>query len=198
MTHYKYSCPYCGQHIEYTDGYSGQQMPCPMCQHPIVFPAVAPGKLTSSLRLQRDIPRPKEKFQFSFAAVAKAILGFQHWKIVGMCLIPFAILAGALVASSKIQKTDASPAPTPTQVTVDPEAMTRLTDLASAEQAVKAELAALYSKASTAKLLRQNRASTAAIQKTDQECTAARKAFDAAFAKYQQLGGTINYATQVP
>jgi DNA-directed RNA polymerase subunit RPC12/RpoP len=42
MNGYKYACPSCGQHIEYTDGYAGQSMPCPMCRQPLVFPAVDP------------------------------------------------------------------------------------------------------------------------------------------------------------
>ena len=37
------SCPFCGQHIEYTAGYCGKQMQCPICGQTVTFPALPPG-----------------------------------------------------------------------------------------------------------------------------------------------------------
>ena len=101
MSGYKYSCPYCGQHIEYTDVYSGQQMPCPACGHAIVFPAVPPGSMTSSLSLARDIPQSDPNPPSRFVKLLLALQEYKHWKVVGICLLSLVLLSGAALLASK-------------------------------------------------------------------------------------------------
>jgi hypothetical protein len=38
MSEFKFSCPHCGQHMQATAEYSGQQIPCPACQKLLVVP----------------------------------------------------------------------------------------------------------------------------------------------------------------
>ena len=43
-TYFKFSCVYCGQHIECEFGLSGRQINCPACQGRIVVPAEEKGQ----------------------------------------------------------------------------------------------------------------------------------------------------------
>ena len=43
-THFKFSCVYCGQHIECETGLSGRQIKCPACKARIVIPAEEKGQ----------------------------------------------------------------------------------------------------------------------------------------------------------
>ena len=43
-TFFKFSCVYCGQHLECETGLSGRQIKCPNCQSRIVIPAEAKGQ----------------------------------------------------------------------------------------------------------------------------------------------------------
>ena len=194
---YKYSCPYCGQHIEYTDGYSGRQMPCPMCQHAITFPVVMPGKMTSSLRLVRDIPKPVQKFEFSLAGVVQFLREFQHWKVVGLCMVPFVILAGALVAASALRHQDPAPSAPTARVSVDPHALDRATDLTRADMVAQQCVQDCNQAASACQTAAKNHASAADLKIAQKAKEDARKKFDAAFSTYRELGGTIDYRRQV-
>ena len=140
MDEHKFACPHCGQHMEYTDEYSGMRLPCPKCQQPIVFPGVASRRMTSSLRLAGAVAKPPARFQFSIAGIIAFLREFKHWKIVGVCLIPFVLVAGALVAASvagRHSESLAPPAPAPAMVAVDADALDKLTDLTLADQLVK-------------------------------------------------------------
>jgi hypothetical protein len=205
--------------MEYTDEYSGMRLPCPKCQQAIVFPGVAPRKLTSSLRLAGAVAKPPAGFQFSIAGIIAFLREFKHWKIVGVCLIPFVLVAGALVAASVAGRHSESlappPAPAPAAVAVDANALDKLTDLTLADQLVKDRLAAvnLASAASEAAekyetALRNQRrggaspgalkAADQALNRAHQACANARKDFNLAFAHYKKLGGTIDYERQLP
>jgi hypothetical protein len=214
MNEHKYACPFCGQHIEYTDAYSGMRMPCPKCRQPIVFPGLAARKMTSSLRLAGAVAR-RPANRFNFAAVIAFLRGFKHWKTVGVCLVPFALVAGALVAASMSSRHEAAPAPAPAAVVVDPHALDKLTDLTRADQLAQERLAAVNRAFAACQTAEQNKAALhnqrhgaagpAAFQAADQAVTRAhqalakaRKDFDTAFAQYQQLGGAIDYRGQLP
>ncbi|MGA2542759.1 MAG: hypothetical protein ABSG78_14515 [Verrucomicrobiota bacterium] len=215
MSQYKYACPYCGQRMEYTDAHSGLHIACPKCQHPIVLPAIPAGKLTTSLRVVRPVAPSAAKFQFTFAGIVLALRGFKHWKIAGMCLVPFVLVAGALVAASVYGRHEAAPPAAPAGVVVDPEALDTLTDLTRADQLVQDELAAVNrafavcqdAETKQAALHNQHReaAGPATFQAVDeaanrahQALADARKDFDKAFAHYQKLGGAIDYRRQLP
>jgi len=215
MSQYKYACPYCGQRMEYTDAHSGLHIACPKCQHPIVLPAIPAGKLTTSLRLVRPVAPPAAKFQFTLAGIVLALRGFKHWRIVGMCLVPFVLVAGALVAASVYGRHEAAPPPAPAGVVVDPQALDTLTDLTRADQSVRDQLAAVNrafafcqaaeEKQAALKKQHHEPAAPATFQTVDeaakrahQGLADARKDFEKAFAHYQKLGGAIDYRLQLP
>jgi len=215
MSEHKYACPYCGQHMEYTDAQSGSHLSCPKCRHPIVLPAIPGGKMTSSLRLARDAARPAAKFQFTLAGIILTLREFKHWKIVGMCLVPFVLVAGALVAASVSGRHAAAPPAAPAEVVVDPHALDTLTDLTRADQLVQDQLAAVNrafaacqaAEEKQAALHNQHRGAAGpatfqavdeAAQRAHQALANARKEFDKVFAHYQKLGGAIDYRRQLP
>jgi len=223
MNGYKYSCPYCGQHIEYTDGYAGRQIPCPMCQHPIMFPAVPAGLKRSSLRLVRDIPKPVQQFQFSFPGLLLFLREFKHWKVLGTCLLPFAILAGALIAASWFRQNEPPPAPAPVaapapagaDAPVAPQPLPAA-DLTQAGQQVQARLTAVKQASAALQAAQKNKTAVhqqykssaagepyeksadAAVKSAQKLLTAAKTAFATAFTNYQSLGGPIDYRRQLP
>ena len=201
--------------MEYTDAYSGMRMPCPKCRQLIVFPGLPARKMTSSLHLVGAVPNPPAKFHFSFAALLACLRRFKHWKIVGLCLVPFVLITGALVAASFSNRQPAAPMPSPPAVVVDPDALDKLTDLTRADQLVQQRLAAVHRAFTNCQTAQQNvtalrgphhgAASPAALPAADQAAkraqlalTNARKDFDTAYAQYQKLGGAIDYRRQLP
>jgi len=215
MDSYKYSCPYCGQHIEYTDDYCGQQMPCPACQHRITFPAIPPGSLRApnrpKLRLKAPIAQAKETSKFM--RLIAALRGYEHWNVVGQCLVPFIILAGALVAATHLhfspqEKEASAPAP------VDPRTWQRMTELDKIEPVVRQSLQRYNTAFLTHVLAEKNRTdmqSKAAghlnpitQRDLDRRCEVANREFDAArqvfsdaYTKYIELGGKVDYREQM-
>ena len=215
MSPHKYACPYCGQHMEYTDEYFGRRIPCPKCQHTIALPALPSGKRTSSLRLVRSAAPSPSKFQFNFASIVLFLREFKHWKIVGLCVLPFVLVTGALVAASRTSHPDPVPVPAPAPLAAAPQSLDKLTELTRADQLVRDRLDAVlrtFTASQTAEknqaaLRKQHRGSTEpensqavdqVVQRAHQDCVNARKSFDTAFAQYQKLGGTIDYRRQLP
>jgi hypothetical protein len=216
MSQHKYACPYCGQHIEYGDAHCGMKVPCPKCQHPIVLPALLGGKMTSSLRLARAGAGPAAKFHFTFAGMLLALREFKHWKIVGICLVPFVLVAGALVAASVSSRHPVAPLTAPVgEEVVEPHALETLTDLTRADELVRNQLAAVNrafaawqaAQKKQAEMHNPQRGSAnpaalpaadGAASRAQQKLTDARKEFDKVFAQYQKLGGAIDYRRQLP
>jgi hypothetical protein len=218
MDSYKHSCPYCGQHIEYTVEYCGKQMACPSCGQTVVFPAVPPGGKRLPLRLKRaDVARSSNWFS--------KFRDFKHWNIVLACLVPF-LIVGVLLAGAAALKQQfgnapmAAPAAAP--ITADPNAWQRMTDLARAEQSVQQQIVAVNRDTVAVKLQeqalrnlqiyyngktmddttragvqRQENAATQAVRNAQAVLGSARQYFETAFRKYQQLGGTIDYRQQL-
>jgi hypothetical protein len=197
--------------MEYTDDYSGMRMTCPKCRQPIVFPGVATRRLPSSLRLAGAVAKPPAGFQFSLAGMVRFLREFKHWKIVGVCLIPFVLVAGALVAASLAGRHEPAPAPAAAGVAVDPDALGRLTNLTRADQLVQERLAAVNRATAACQTAEKNEAALRsqrrgaagpaadqAVKRAHQALANARKDFDTAFAQYQKLGGTIDYQRQLP
>jgi hypothetical protein len=220
MSAYKYSCPYCGQHIEYTDGYCGKQMACPMCQQNTVFPALSPGDLQGSLRVSRTAQQgAKQNRSFKPGRMLAALRGFEHWNVVGQCLIPFVILAGALfvaaqLRSNPVEKTASTPA-----AAVDPATWEKMTQLAKAEEVVKQQLQmvnVVYAQDAQARQYLSSlhyshgaglnpATAQATFKRAEDTCvltgnalSKARNSFELAMEKYESLGGRVNYRLQVP
>jgi Skp family chaperone for outer membrane proteins len=211
MESYKHSCPFCGQHIEYTAGYCGKQMQCPICGQTVTFPALPPGRSGPTLRVKALERKPERKWKWKLPTAFTILLNFQHWNVVAQCAVPFLIIAALLAGAVFVKKklTD-EPAPVAAPVVqVDPEAWQRTTDLTKAEQDVKArmnELNAAHAKAEMAERLRrqvqnlepfQRKSVEEQAQVAQKELESARQRFDRANQTYRGLGGNVDFAAQV-
>jgi hypothetical protein len=216
MESYKHSCPFCGQHVEYTAGYCGTQMQCPICGHAFVFPAIPPGSGTPAgrrLALARKVAeRPALKWSWNIKGMLVYLRDFEHWNVVGQCLVPFLIVGALLAGAVIVKKNSGNPAaPAPEAVVqVEPGALKKMTDLTKADDAVKAKIQEV--KTARALLAAAQQAQTK-LKTTDplqrksaeklvaeRQCTltSAEKRFQDAYAQYQKLGGTVNYRSQEP
>src|ERR1700678_1797356 len=99
MESFKHSCPFCGQHIEYTAGYCGKQMQCPICGHTVTFPALPPARSGQTLRVKSLERKPERKWSWKLPPALVFLLNFQHWNVVAQCAVPFVII-GALLAGA--------------------------------------------------------------------------------------------------
>jgi hypothetical protein len=199
MSQHKYACPYCAQRIEYGDAHCGASVPCPKCRHPIVLPALPGSKMTSSLRLARPIARPEAKFHFNFAGILLALREFKHWKTVGICLVPFVLVAGALVAASVSARHPVEPPVLPAVEAVEPHALESLTELTRTDELVREQLAAVNRAFAVSQTAEKKRAEMhEAARRAQQKLADARNEFEKVFAQYQKLGGAIDYRRQLP
>lgn len=220
MESYKYSCPFCGQHIEYTVEYCGKQMICPSCNQTVVFPAVPPGGKRMPLRIKRNEVTHSKNW---FARIRE----FKHWNIVVSCLVPFAIIGGLLIVAAVVKKEFGSAppaAPAVAPVTADPNGWQKMTDFARTEQSVQQQIAIIKQDTVILQVQQQKYnslntywhsrtwpdqatadaghaqlvAAEAQVHFAQKALAAAREAFETAFRKYQQLGGTTDYRQQLP
>jgi hypothetical protein len=211
MESYKHSCPCCGQHIEYTAGYCGKQMQCPMCGQTVTFPAIPPSQSKTSLRVRSLEAKPAAKWSWKVPAALGFLRNFQHWNVVAQCAVPFliigALLAGAILVKKKLGDTSESVAVTPVQA--DPEAWQRMTDLTVADQLVQKEMKAIDSAHALVAMAEEKRRQAenqapfvkknaeAEAQAAQKALTDARARFDRAYNKYQELGGRVDYRSQI-
>jgi hypothetical protein len=211
MEAFKHSCPCCGQHIEYTAGYCGKQMLCPMCGQTVTFPAIPPNRASSSLKIRSQETKPARTWPWKVPAALGFLRNFQHWNVVAQCAVPFLIigvlLAGAIFIKNKLGDTSAPVTVAPVQA--DPEAWQRMTDLTKADEAVRNQMKvvdAAHASVALAEQRRQLAENQAPFVKknAEEEAQAAQKAFnyararfDKLFSQYQQLGGTVDYRSQL-
>jgi hypothetical protein len=213
MESYKHSCPFCGQHIEYTAEYCGRQMQCPSCNKTVAFPAIPPGKgrgaPAARVKTQEAKPAPSRQ---RYAPKALGFLrDFEHWNVVWQCAVPFLII-GALLAGATFVKRKFSDAPIPVAapaVQADPEAWQKMTDLTKAEQAVQHLIKVCnvdHAMLLDAERARQQLEKADSFQRKslDDQAQAAQNSFnaahkrlDAAMQKYRELGGTVDYQSQL-
>jgi hypothetical protein len=210
MESYKHSCPFCGQHIEYTVGYCGKQMQCPICGQTITFPALPPGGQHGTTLRVKSLEHKQEK-KWRLPPTLVFLLNFKHWNVVAQCAVPFLVIGGLLVGAAFVKKklSDESAPVAPPVVQADPDAWQKMTDLAKADQAVKdrmKELEAAHARAEMAQRLRKQVEHLDAFQRksTEQQAEAAQREllvakqrFDLANDSYRQLGGTVDYRAQV-
>lgn len=221
---YKHSCPFCGQHIEYTAGYCGKQMTCPICSKVITFPAVPPRP-----KGQPPPPKPAPPSLISRLAaklneMLPAALEFKHWNIVLSCLIPFLIIAGLLLGARFIRKHFGEEPAAPAAPTVQAEAgaWQKLTEQGRAEQIVQEKVgevnsayAAMVAAQKTRDLrhayyqgkpldpvsaetvAKQFQADEQALATAQRNYEAKRQSFNAAYQDYQRLGGAVDYRRQL-
>jgi hypothetical protein len=187
-----------------------------MCQQRIIFPAIPPGALGPSLRVSRPAQqKPAKTWNVNPAGIFTALRKFEHWNVVGQCLIPFLILAGALLAAAALRsKPPDQPVPAPAPA-VDPATWEKMTQLAKIEQAVQERARWVNTAYANHRAAEQRRISlqqqygahldAATAKSADQqsahaaqELAAARQSFEKAMAQYQSLGGTVDYRRQLP
>ena len=211
MESYKHSCPFCGQHIEYTVGYCGKQMQCPICGQSVTFPAIPPGRQGPALRVKSLEHTQDRKWAMRMPAALGFLRTFQHWNVVAQCAVPFfivgALLAGAIFVKSKLGDATA-PVAIPT-VQADPDAWQHSIDLAKAEQVLKdrmKELAAAHAYADSAEQGRrqvehgeeaQKKRAQEQVEGAQKNLIAARQRCEAAWSNYRKFGGTIDYRSQI-
>ncbi len=215
MEAYKHSCPFCGQHIEYTAGYCGKQMQCPTCGHTVAFPAIPPGGLATGTRrpglARKAEAKPGLKTSWPGKGMLRYLRGFEHWDTVAQCVVPFLILGALLAGALFVKKNFGNPtAPAPEMVVqAEPGAWKKMTELIKADEAVRVELRAV--KAAQASLalaqqiqkglqtadLPQRRSAEKQVDERQRELTSAQKRFQDAYTSYQGLGGTVDYRRQL-
>jgi len=208
MESYKHSCPFCGQHIEYTVGYCGQQMQCPMCGQTVTFPAIPPGRAGQSLRVKGTEVKAARKMEFKLPKALVFLREFQHWNVVGQIAVPFVAIGvlwwGANFVKNKFGTSSSDNASAPV-VQADPDAWQRMTALTKSEQDVQAAAKELehendaleYAQHSRKSVNNgdpyQQKAADERVARAQITLKIARQRFDAANAKYRQLGGTKDY-----
>jgi hypothetical protein len=203
-------------------------MVCPNCGATVTFPQMLSlGKTTSSLRLHHDepAPAPAKSFMDHFGFLAP-LRRFEHWNMVLVCVVPFLVLGGLLVGAAVVRQRfgNAPAAPAAPPVQVDKNAWRKMTDLARADLLVQEKLAdarragaalgeaqgqrdrlhALHhgkqapDAAVYAAITAQYAAADKAVRTAQAGYDCARRSFDAAYQKYCDLGGTIDYRSQMP
>jgi len=219
MESYKHSCPFCGQHIEYTVEYCGKQMVCPSCGKTVAFPAIPPGRgrgapttRVKALDARRAEAKPAPSWLRNAPKALGFLRDFEHWDVVGQCAVPFLII-GVLLAGAAFVKKKFSDAPAPVAVPAvqaDPEAWQKMADLTKADQAVRVlikEVKADHAMVVAAERARQQvEQGNASLKKSVEEqvhqaqnnLSDARKRLDVALEKYGALGGTVDYRSQIP
>jgi hypothetical protein len=214
MESFKHSCPFCGQHVEYTAGYCGQQIKCPICGNAITLPAASGRRL----RLDRPVAG-SAKTSWNAKSIFAFLRDYPHWKTVAQITTPFLILGALLVGANYVKKNyadkpAASPAPAEADVQADPDAWRKMTDLTRADQAVQEQCKVVSSW--HAALKQAQRVSAAvhrqysdgsnplAVTKADEAAARAQNGYMAAYQRfqslnsdYQRLGGTVDYARQL-
>ncbi|HWD21325.1 MAG TPA: hypothetical protein VHB20_18810 [Verrucomicrobiae bacterium] len=221
MEKFKYSCPGCGQCIEYTLDHCGKQFACPQCHALVTFPE-AP---TSALELTDDQPNPGKK-EFSGMAFFRKPMDFPHWKVVAACATPFFLVGGLLLGAAYMRKAAGDEKPAAPVAAVEPvssEAWKKMTDLGQVEQVVQAQVRnivalkmALLQAQRSHDLLHQTyhgatlegayadsvahqyQEADRAITLRQEQLNTARQAFEAAYAAYQKKGGPVDYRNQLP
>ncbi len=223
MESYKHSCPVCSQKVEYTAGYCGRQMQCPICGNTITFPAIPPSKAGSKTVLSQKA-KPARKLAGNAGKILGGIWDFPHWHTVRQILVPFVIIgvlvAGALWVKNKYSDEAASgPAPV---VQTDSTGWDKMTKLAqfdrkmqqyvqSIAQTRRALAAAQAASRNEQKRLGDARdpderqAISANVQsyertanQVQERLSMLQRQFQTDYEKYRGLGGTVDYNSQVP
>lgn len=216
MESFKHSCPFCGQHIEYTVGYCGKQMKCPICANVITFPALPPATTAKGLRVDRPAAAAVRKWAWKPPGIYLFLRDFPHWKIVGQVVIPFVIVGGLLVGAAYVKKTFTdSPVAAPPEASVEaaaPDAWQKMTDLSRADQAMRDQLRVAMALRTTVKraqtICNNSRAqygnASPFTAKAQEMLQRAQNNYSIAFARlrslngeYQKLGGTADYLGQL-
>jgi hypothetical protein len=220
MESYKYSCATCGQHVEYTVGYCGRQMQCPICGNTITFPAIPP-KSGGKTIVSDEPKKPARNWAWDAKAIFLYLRDFPHWKIVLQIAVPFliiaALLAGAAFVKNKFSDEPVAAAPV---VEGQPGGWDKMTELARADQKMqqyvqkinqtRMNMAAAQrmvdleqKRLSQARGSDEQQVAQANLQVAERSLAQAEKSlvylrqhFNTDFEDYRRLGGTIDYISR--
>jgi len=211
MESFKHSCPFCGQHIEYTVGYCGQQMQCPMCGQTVTFPAVPPKRAGPALHIKKTATRPLPKWTAKFPKLLSLLVTYQHWGVVAQCAVPFVIVAVLLGGAVFVKNKFGAPAEDSSTSTVqaDPEAWKKMADLNKADQSVQVRMRDLTTARANLDMAQarcrqaqnmeafQRKSAEDKMALAQKQLNDAHTRFDKAYEAYQQLGGSVDYRSQI-
>jgi len=222
MESYKHSCAFCGQHVEYTAGYCGRQMQCPICGNTITFPAIPSARGGKTVAVEEQ--KPARKWLWNAKAIFPYLRDYPHWNTVVQISVPFLIIGALLAGAAFVKKQFADePAAAPAPVVqAEPGGWDKMTGLARADQkmqqyvqsisharmALAAAERVLDSEQKRYNLSRgyeEQQAVLSNVQSAQRSVAQAqntlsylRQHFDIDLANYQKLGGTIDYRSRVP
>lgn len=222
MESYKHSCAFCGQHVEYTAGYCGRQMQCPICGNTITFPAIPPARGGKTVAVEEQ--KPARKWLWNAKAIFPYLRDYPHWNTVVQISVPFLIIGALLAGAAFVKKKFADePAPAPALVVQAPAGgWDNMTELARSDQkmqqyvqsisqarrtlaAAQMGLDAEQKRYSQARGYEEQQAVMGNVQSCQRSVAQAqntlnylRQHFDADLANYRRLGGTIDYRSRVP
>jgi hypothetical protein len=184
-----------------------------MCGQTVTFPAIPPGRTGPALQTKNTAAKAAQKRELKAPKALVYLRDFQHWNVVGQCAVPFVIIAvllgGAVFVKNKLGAPSSSSGDGAPAVQADPEAWKRMTELTKAEQAVLAaarvleqENVLLEHEQQSRKRLNnsdqlQQRSADQRVERAQNTVKIARQQFDAADAKYRQLGGTKDFRSQL-
>ncbi len=217
MESFKHACPYCGQHIEYTAGYCGKQLQCPICGNTITFPAIPPRSGGGGLHINRPDEKPARKWAWNPQAIYLFLRDFKYWRTVAQCVVPFLIVGGLLAGAAYVKNKFSEPPATPSEpvVQADPDAWRKMTDLTRAEQAVRQQIRFIAQARAAMKQAEASRESTRrsypgnsnplAVRTADETAQRAennynrvRQHFEELLVEYEKLGGTHDFHRELP
>ncbi len=194
-----------------------------------MFPAIPPGGFRKKLQIAKPAPPPKQKLQFKLGPMLSAIFTFvrefEHWRVVGFCLIPFIVIALGLVAARAAKRhQEANPTEVrPTQPQVEAGTWDKMEELTRADQQMPAYVQAVRTAKARVDLAVRTRdalhntyrgqnldtasfqlvmaryeAADKEVNNSQQSLNATRQLFNQAYTKYQGLGGKVDYQSQLP
>ena len=186
-----------------------------------MFPAIPPGGFAPKLKIAAPAPPPKKKFEFKLGPMLKAVFTwaqeFEHWRVVGFCLIPFVIIIVALVAANAVKRHQVETGPMHTTTQVDAGAWDKVEEVAKADQQMQAYVQTVLTakaRVDTAIQSRDNlhrmlagaafetvaarfQAADKEVSNAQQSLAATKRNFDLKYDNYQKIGGKVNYPAQV-
>ena len=222
MESFKHSCPACGQHVEYTAGYCGRQIQCPICGGTIAFPAVPPTRAAKAVEgePQKAVTQPP----WNLKSVYISLRNFSHWSTVWQIAVPFVII-GTLLAGAFFVKNKFADEPAAAEAPViqaEQGGWDKMTELAHADQKMQQYIQAIVQSRKTMSAAQRNldaaeklfnqthdpdekQAVSSTVQSArrtltlaESNLTSLRQHFDTEFETYRKLGGTVDYRSRIP
>jgi hypothetical protein len=197
-------------------------MQCPICGNTITFPAIPPASGGKTVAVEQQ--KPARKWLWNAKAIFLYLRNYPHWNTVVQILVPFLIIGALLAGAAFVKKKFAGePAAVPAPVVqVESGGWDKMTELARVDQKMQQYVQSInqarkalasaqmilnneQKRYSQARGYDEQQAISGNVQSAERSVTQAqntvaylRKHFEADLARYQKLGGTIDYRSRVP